>query len=78
MFFVLSEVLLKPGVFHFLGLDDIQTIATTYVSPPVLALTLLTAVFPDTPVVNAGDAWLLKYFQPWGASRAAFAFSRTP
>jgi hypothetical protein len=66
LFFVLSEVLLKPGVFHFLGLDDIQTIATTYVSPPVLALTLLTAVFPDTPVVNAGDAWLLKYFQSLG------------
>jgi hypothetical protein len=66
LFFVLAEVALKPGVFPFPGLGDIQTTVANYVAPPVLAVLLLCVVFPGTPVIQAGDAWLLKYFQSLG------------
>jgi hypothetical protein len=66
LFFALSEVVLKPGVLPILGLDAIKSAVARYSAPPVLAAVLLTAFLPNTAVVNAGDAWLLKYFQSLG------------
>src|SRR6204780_2256362 len=66
IFFLLSNVILMPGVFTALGLDDIKTAVAHYSAPPVLAAVLLTAFLPNTAIVNAGDNWLLKYFQSLG------------
>jgi hypothetical protein len=66
IFFLLSNVILMPGVFTALGLDDIKTAVAHYSAPPVLAAVLLTAFLPNTAIVNAGDTWLLKYFQSLG------------
>jgi hypothetical protein len=66
IFFLLSEVILMPGVFTALGLDDVKTAIAHYSAPPVLAAVLLTAFLPNTAIVNAGDTWLLKYFQSLG------------
>jgi hypothetical protein len=71
LFFALSEVVLKPGVLPILGLDAIKSAVARYSAPPVLAAVLLTAFLPNTAVVNAGDAWLLKYFQSLGRIRRA-------
>jgi hypothetical protein len=66
LFFMLSEFLLKPGVLPSLGLDGIRESIAEYSPPPVLAALLLTTILPDTPVLNAGDTWLLKYFRSLG------------
>lgn len=66
LFFVLSEVVLMPGVLTGLGLDEVKNAVAAYSAPPVLAAVLLTAFLPNTAVVSAGDAWLLKYFQSLG------------
>src|ERR1700745_1940594 len=42
VFFRLCEVVLKPGVLSFLGLDHAQEIIAKYSAPPVLAAALLT------------------------------------
>lgn len=66
LFFVLSEVVLMPGVLPFLGLEDFQKTIAEYSAPPVLAAVLLTTLLPNTAVVSTADAWILKYFQSLG------------
>jgi hypothetical protein len=66
IFFVLSEVVLKPGVLPFLGLEDVQKLVSQFTAPPVLAAVILTTLLPNTPVVSAADKALLQAFQSWG------------
>jgi hypothetical protein len=66
IFFVLSEVVLKPGVLPFLGLEDAQKLVSQFTAPPVLAAVVLTTLLPNTPVVSAADKALLQAFQSWG------------
>jgi hypothetical protein len=66
MFFILSEVVLKPGVLPLLGLDDAQKLITQFSAPPILAAVILTTLLPNTPVVSTADQALLKIFQNWG------------
>jgi hypothetical protein len=65
-FFLLSEIVLKPGVLTFLGLEDAQKYIAKFSSPPVLAAVLLTALLPNAVIVSTADAWLLRRFQAWG------------
>jgi hypothetical protein len=66
LFFLLCEVVLKPGVLSSLGLEDFQKTVKEFSAPPVLAAVLLTTLLPNTPVISEADAWLLKQFQAWG------------
>ncbi|HXW20351.1 MAG TPA: hypothetical protein VEK35_07610 [Roseiarcus sp.] len=66
LFFLLCEVVLKPGVLSSLGLEDFQKMVKEFSAPPVLSAVLLTTLLPNTPVINEADAWLLKRFQAWG------------
>jgi hypothetical protein len=66
LFFLLCEIVLKPGVLSSLGLEDFQKVVKEFSAPPVLAAVLLTTLLPNTPVINEADAWLLKRFQAWG------------
>ncbi len=66
MFFILSEVVLKPGVLPLLGLDDAQKLITQFSAPPILAAVILTTLLPNTPVVSTADQALLRIFQNWG------------
>jgi hypothetical protein len=66
LFFLLCEIVLKPGVLPFLGLEQARETAAKFSSPPVLAALVLTTLLPNTAVVSAGDAWLLRRFQSWG------------
>jgi hypothetical protein len=64
-FFLLSEVVLRPGVLQVMGLSDEQKLAAE-VSAPLLSAIILTTLLPSTPWVNTFDQWLLKVFQDWG------------
>ena len=66
VFFLLCEVVLKPGVLPFLGGDDVQKLLKDFSTAPVLATVLLTTFLPNTPVISDADTWLLKRFQAWG------------
>lgn len=66
MFSILSEIVLKPGILSFLGLDDAQKVVAKFSTPPVLAAVILTTLLPNVAVLSAGDAWLLRRFQSWG------------
>jgi hypothetical protein len=66
IFFILSEIVLQPGVLPFLGLDDAKKFVETYSAPPVLAAVILTTLLPNVPVISAADTWLLERFQVWG------------
>ena len=66
LFFLLSEIVLKPGVLTFLGLEDAQKYLTKFSAPPVIAAVLLTTLLPNVGVVSTADAWLLQRFQAWG------------
>jgi hypothetical protein len=65
LFFLLSEVVLKPGVLQVMGLDGGEKLAAE-LSAPLLAAIILTTLLPSTPWVNTFDQWLLKVFQDWG------------
>jgi len=68
LFFVLCEIVLKPGILEFIGVSDVQKLVAQYTAtPPVLAAVILTTLLPNTAVISAGDAWLLKRFQVWGS-----------
>jgi hypothetical protein len=67
LFFILSEIVLKPGILPFLGLEQAKKVVATFSAPPVLAAVILTTLLPNTAVINAWDAWLLKRFQTWGS-----------
>ncbi len=66
LFFLLSEVVLRPGVGLFLGLEGPKKILADYTSPPVLAAVLLTILLPNTPIVSTADRWLVERFRIWG------------
>jgi hypothetical protein len=66
LFFVLSEIVLKPGILTFLGLEDAQKYVAKFSAPPVIAAVLLTTLLPNAVVVSTADAWLLGRFQTWG------------
>ena len=66
VFFLLSELVLMPGVFPILGLEEIKSLIAYYAAPPVLAALLLTSVIPEIPVIRTTDRWLLRYFQIQG------------
>src|SRR5271169_1055084 len=68
LFFLLSEIVLKPGILTFLGLEDAdaQKYIAKFSAPPVIAAVLLTALLPNAVVVSTADAWLLGRFQAWG------------
>jgi hypothetical protein len=66
IFFFLCEIVLKPGVLSFIGLDHAQEAIAKYSAPPVLAAALLTTLLPNAVYLKDCDAWLLKCFQAWG------------
>jgi hypothetical protein len=67
LFFLLCEIILKPGVLPFLGLDQAQETVKKFTAPPVLAAVILTTLLPNVAVLSAWDAWVLKRFQTWGS-----------
>jgi hypothetical protein len=66
LFALLSEIILKPGILTFLGVDHAQEVVAKYSAPPVLAALLLTTLLPNTALISEADHWLLKSFQDWG------------
>ena len=66
LFFLLCEIVLKPGMLTFLGLEHAKEVAAKFTAPPVLAAVLLTTLLPNVTIISAADAWLLKRFQAWG------------
>lgn len=66
IFFLLCEIVLKPGVLSFLGVEHAQKLVATYSAPPVLAAALLTTLLPNVAYLRECDAWILKRFQAWG------------
>ena len=71
VFAILSEIVLKPGILSFLGVEDAQKLVVEYTGPSVLSAVLLstvvlTTLLPNVAVVSTVDAWLLKTFQSWG------------
>ena len=66
LFLLLCEVVLRPGVLTFLGLDEAQKAVKAYAAPPVLAAVILTTLLPNIAVLSTADAWLLERFQTWG------------
>ncbi len=68
LFLILCEIVLRPGILEFIGVSDVQKLVAQYTAtPPVLAAVILTTLLPNTAVISAGDAWLLKRFQVWGS-----------
>jgi len=66
LFFILSEIALKPGVLPFLGVKNAQEVIKEFTAPPVLAAVILTTLLPNIVVVRDWDEWILKRFQAWG------------
>jgi len=72
LFLLLSEVVLQPGALPrgalaVLEIEGIQEVLKSYCAPPVLAVVILTALLPHTPILSSADDWLLKRFQGWGS-----------
>jgi hypothetical protein len=67
LFFLLSQFVLMPRVLPVPGFDAIKESIAQYSAPPVLAALLITAILPYFPVINASDAWLLRFFQSLGS-----------
>jgi len=69
LFFIITEIILKPGVLGFIGwpVEQIQTLVSRYSAPPILSAVLLTTLLPNIKFVRDWDAWLPKRFQIWGS-----------
>jgi len=68
-YFVLCEIILKPGILSFLGesVEDAQKFVAKYSAPPILAAVVLTTLLPNIRLIRDWDAWVLKRFQNWGS-----------
>ena len=66
IFFLLCEIVLKPGVLDFLGVEKAQEAISKFASPAVLSAVILTTMLPNVAVLSTADQWLLKWFQAWG------------
>ena len=66
IFFLLCEIVLKPGVLDFLGVEKAQEAISKFASPAVLSAVILTTMLPNVAVLSTADQWLLKRFQAWG------------
>jgi hypothetical protein len=64
-YFILCEVILKPGVLPFFG----QSIAlvSQYSRPSILAAVILTTLLPNIKFLRDWDESVLKRFQKWGS-----------
>lgn len=76
VYWVLSEIILKPGVLQILGVQDVTNLLARYTAPPVLAAVLLTTLLPQVPGLKAADGFMLERFQklgriPYGVSHLA-------
>lgn len=67
LFFILCQIVLKPGVLPFFGIDQYQELVAKYSAPPVLAAVILTALLPNVTLIDAWDKWVLRRFQIWGS-----------
>lgn len=63
---LLSEIVLKPGMLHLLGIQDVTKLLAQYTAPPVLAAVVLTTLLPQVPMLKAADAYMLAWFQKRG------------
>src|ERR1700677_1009385 len=64
-YFILCEVILKPGVLPFFG----QSVAlvSQYSRPSILAAVILTTLLPNIKFLRDWDESVLKRFQKWGS-----------
>jgi hypothetical protein len=67
LFFILCQIVLKPGILSFLGISDYQKLIATYSAPPILAAVILTALLPNVTLIDTWDKWVLHRFQAWGS-----------